>query len=140
MSTDDELYAELKPDIEAVAEPLFELSTDFLRSNGNFLPHGVVLTERSEVQLVAAVPDAERDLTNSTEVLPVLHAGLRHKSRNMPLRAIGVAENVTIALEGKPSTQAIKVLCEHKRGSRLRYISRSRSAFFADTRSAPCSP
>ncbi len=116
MSTNDDLYAELEPDIEAVAGPLFEFSTDCLRRRGNFLPHGAVLTEQGEVRLVAAVPNTERDLVNSTEVLPVLHDGLRKQARDMPLRAIGVAENVTITPEGKRSTQAVKVLFEHKRG------------------------
>ncbi len=116
MSTNDDLYAELKPDIEAVAGPLFEFSIDCLRRRGNFLPHGAVLTEQGEVRLVAAVPNTERDLVNSTEVLPVLHDGLREQARDMPLRAIGVAENVTITPEGKRSTQAVKVLFEHKRG------------------------
>jgi len=116
MSTNDELYAELKPDIEAVVGPLFEISMECLRKLGNFLPHGAVLTEEGEVQLVGAAPNTERDLVNSTEVLPVLHDGLRQKARSTPLRAVAVAENVTITPQGKPSTQAVKVLFEHKRG------------------------
>lgn len=116
MSTKDQLYAELKPDIQAVAEPLFEFSTECLRKRGNFLPHGAVLTEEGEVQLVGAIPDSGLDLVNSTEVLPVLHAGLRQRARGTTLRALGVAENVTITLEGGTSTTAVKVLLEHKRG------------------------
>jgi hypothetical protein len=116
MSTNDDLYAELKPDIQAVAGPLFEFSMECLRKRGNFLPHGAVLTEGGEVQLVCAAPNTGRDLVNSTEVLPVLHDGLREQARRTPLRAIGVAENVTITPEGKRSTQAVKVLFEHKRG------------------------
>jgi len=116
MSTPDDLYAELKPDIQAVAESLFEGSKAILNKLGNFLPHGAVLTEQGEVQLVSASPDTGRDLVNSTEVLPVLHDGLRRQSRGTLLKAIGVAENVTVTLEGKRPTQAIKVLFEHKRG------------------------
>lgn len=116
MSTSDELYAELEPDLAAVAKPLLELSMELLRRTGNFLPHGAVLTERGEVQLVGAVPDTGRDLVSSTEVLPVLHAGLRDQARSSPLRAMGVAENVTVTPAGKPSTQAVKVLLEHRRG------------------------
>ena len=55
-------------------------------------------------------------LPPSTEVLPVLHDGLRQQSRGTPLRAIGIAENVTVTLKGERPTQAIKVLFEHKRG------------------------
>lgn len=116
MRTSEELYAELKPDIEAVAEPLFEFSTTCLRKRGNFLPHAAVLTEEGEVELVGAVPDVGRDLVNSTEVLPVLHDGLRRQSRESSLKAIGVAENVTITTKGERPTQAIKVLFEHKQG------------------------
>lgn len=114
--TTETLYAELKPDIGAVANQLFELSETFLRKQGNFLPHGAVLTEEGEIRLVAAAPDSPNDLTNSTAVLPLLHAGLRQQAQERPLKAIGVAENVTVTLEGQRPTKAIKVLFEHKRG------------------------
>lgn len=100
MSATDALYAEVKPDIAAVATAPFELSVTFLRRRGNFLPHGATLTEVGEISLVAAAPDSGRDLTNSTEVLPVLHDGLRKEARRILLKAIGVAENITITLEG----------------------------------------
>ncbi len=45
-----------------------------------------------------------------------MHDRLRKQARNMPLEAVGVAENVTITPQGERSTQAIKVLFEHKRG------------------------
>jgi hypothetical protein len=65
---------------------------------------------------VAATPDTKDDKTNSTAILPLLHGGLRAQAREKDLVAIGVAENVTITPDGQPSTQAIKVLFEHKRG------------------------
>lgn len=114
--TTDALYAELKPDISAIANALFELSEKMLRKLGNFLPHAAVLTEEGEVRLVAAAPETQDDRTTSKEVLPLLHEGLRSQANALPLRAIGVAENVTVTLEGRPSTKAIKVLFEHKRG------------------------
>lgn len=49
-------------------------------------------------------------------MLPLLHDGLRFEAKQFPLRAIGIAENVTINLEGQRTTKAIKVLFEHKRG------------------------
>lgn len=114
MATAENLYAELKADIALLAQPLFELSEKLLRERGNFLPHAAVLTEGGEVKLVAAAPPSE--ITNSSEVLPMLHDGLRIQARDIPLRALGVSENVTITLEGKQSTKAIKVLLEHRRG------------------------
>ena len=114
MATPDELYSELKPDIGAIASALFDLSETFLRKQGNFLPHAAVLADDGQVQLVAAAPP--NDITNSTEVLPLLHDGLRGLARSNSLRAIGVAENVTVTLQGQRPTKAIKVLCEHRRG------------------------
>lgn len=114
MNSAELLYIELKPSMAAVATPLFELSKKFLDANGNFLPHAAVLTESGAVKLVAADPGCER--TNSTEVLPLLHAGLRAQAVEENLSAIGVAENVTVTLEGQRPTEAIKVLFEHKRG------------------------
>lgn len=114
MNSTDALYAELKPEMGAVAGQLFDLSETFLREAGNFLPHAVVLTDDGEIKLFAAA--GENDLTNSIEILPILHAGLRQEARNFSLQAIGVAENVTVTFEGQRPTKAIKVLFEHKRG------------------------
>jgi hypothetical protein len=114
MNSPDELYAELKGDIAALANPLFELSEKFLNSQGNFLPHGAVLTGENEVKLVAATKG--NDVATSVEVLPILHDGLRQQARKLALKAIGVAENVTVTLEGQRPSKAIKVLIEHTRG------------------------
>ncbi|MDD2988925.1 MAG: hypothetical protein PHI64_08185 [Zoogloea sp.] len=114
MST-DELYAELRGDIAAVANPLFDFSEQCLKKRGNFLPHGAVLDANGKVGLVAASPDPN-GRSNSTEVLPLLHEGLRAQARERELVAIGIAENVTVTPQGQPSTEAIKVLFEHKRG------------------------
>ncbi|QID16221.1 hypothetical protein G3580_00425 [Nitrogeniibacter mangrovi] len=116
MTSTDALYSELKPDIAMVANQLFDLSETLLRKQGNFLPHAAVLTEDGDLRLVGAAPDTKSDRTNSTEVLPLLHDGLRFEAKQFPLKAIGIAENVTITLEEQRPTKAIKVLFEHKRG------------------------
>lgn len=114
MTDPNVLYAEAKADIEAVSNPLFEFSEQCLRERGNFLPHGAVLDAAGKVGLVAAAP--ENDITNSTEVLPLLHDGLRALAKDKDLVAVGVAESVTVTPDGQPSTDAIKVLFEHRRG------------------------
>lgn len=114
MISPEELYAELKGDIAALADPLFDLSEKFLHSQDNFLPHGAVLTGDNAVRLVAATNG--NDVATSVEVLPILHDGLRQQARELALKAIGVAENVTVTLEGQRPSKAIKVLVEHKRG------------------------
>jgi len=116
MTTADSLYDQLKPDISLVANALFDVSELFLRKQGNFLPHGAVLTRDGQVRMVAAAPNSANDMTKSTEVLPLLHDGLRHQAKEPTVKAIGVAENVTVTLEGKRPTKAIKVLFEHERG------------------------
>ena len=116
MSAADSLYAEIKPDIDAVATPLFDLSEVLLRKHGNFLPHATVLMETGEVKVVGAKPDSKNDRASSADVLPMLHDGLRIEAQQSALKAVGVAENVTITLEGQRSTKAIKVLVEHRRG------------------------
>jgi len=113
MSSHDVLYSELKPDIVALASPLFELSERFLKARDNFLPHGAVLTDEGQVNLVTGVP--ENDRTNSIEVLPVLHDALRQSART-GVKALALAENVTVTPEGGKTTDAIKVLFEHQRG------------------------
>ena len=108
------LYAELKPDIGALATQLFKLSETILRKSGNFLPHAMVLTTDGEIIQVGATTGNYR--ANSVEILPILHEGLRQQAKKFDLKAIGVAGNVTITLEGQQPTKAIKVLVEHKRG------------------------
>ena len=110
------LYADLKPQIGAVANPLFEMSEKFLRELGNFLPHGAVLTREGELRLVGADPGGEGGRSTSTELLPLLHEGLRFQARENSAQALGVAENVTVTPEGGKPTQAVKVLFEHERG------------------------
>ena len=110
------LYAELKPEIEIVATPLFDLSKRLLRDRGNFLPHAVILNGLGKVALVGA--KTEHDLTNSAEVLPFLQGTLRAlvvKGKG-GVAAVGIAENVNITIPGQSATDAIKVLFEHRRG------------------------
>jgi hypothetical protein len=114
MSDQESLYREIKPDIEALASPLFDFSKLCIQKRGEFLPHAAVLTAEGKVELVGAA--GERDLTNSVELLPLLHGGLREMGREKALIAVGIAESVTITLPGKNPTKAIKVLFEHSRG------------------------
>jgi hypothetical protein len=114
--SDTALYAELKPDITAISQELFGLSEKFLRDRDNFLPHAAILTEEGEIKLVGATPQKTDGRATSTEVLPIVHGGLRKMAAATALTAIGVAENVTVTREGQKAVKAIKVLFEHRRG------------------------
>lgn len=110
------LYTSVKPDVEAVADPLFEFSEQCLKKRGNFLPHGAVLGADRKVVLVAAAPNGLDGQSISTEVLPLLHEDLRERVHALRAIALGIAENVTVTAESKPPTKAIKVLLEHENG------------------------
>jgi hypothetical protein len=112
----DPLQAELQPDIDTIASALFDLSRMFLRRQDRFLPHGAVLTEAGGLRLVAAAPDRAEDVLAPAEALALLHDDLRRHAHALRVRAVGVAEDVAIDLEGQRSTRAIKVSFEHRRG------------------------
>jgi hypothetical protein len=54
MTNQQALYSEIKPGIEAVASPLFELSKRFIQTQGDFSPHAAVLTNAGKMELVGA--------------------------------------------------------------------------------------
>jgi hypothetical protein len=112
----DSLYAELKGDMSAISEPLFDYAEKSLRALGNFLPYAAVLTVEGNIEVVSAIPETPHGMTSSTQVLPLLHQSLRAMAKEKQLLAIGIAENVTVTPAGKPATDAIKVLIEHSRG------------------------
>nr|WP_316643354.1 hypothetical protein [uncultured Roseateles sp.] len=112
----DDLYRDLKPQIGDVSTLLFDFSERCLRDADNFLPHAAVLTEAGRIELVAAMAESVNGRTSSVEVLPLLHDGLRAQAKAKQIIAVGVAENVTVTPSGRPATQAIKVLFEHRRG------------------------
>jgi hypothetical protein len=116
MNTIYELYKQVKPDVETISDALFSFSEQCLQKSGNFLPHAAVLTKEGKVELVATAPNSKHGFTNSTQELPALHEGLRKRATIKSIKAVGIAENVTITPDGQPTTQAIKVLIEHECG------------------------
>lgn len=117
MSDDTELYSQLKPDIENLVLPLFDVSELFLKKRGAFLPHGAVLTSTGEIRMVNFAPaDFETRKVNAAEILPDLHKALRESVNSDDVIAVGVAEDVSITPEGEKRTKAIKVLFEHQAG------------------------
>jgi len=114
--TTEQLYAELRDDVSAVANPLLKLSERLLHENGNFLPHGFVLRDEGKDEMVGAVEDNGTGSSTSTVALPLLHAGLRKRAEEGRARAVGVAENVIVTTSGDNATKAIKVLFEHREG------------------------
>ena len=116
MSEAQELYAQLKPVMEAIAEPLFEFSLRCLKERGAFLPHAVSMLSDGEIILHGATTGSADGTSTPAEILPILHSGLRRSAREADIVAIGVAEGVTVTRDGYSPTKAVKVQFEHKLG------------------------
>ena len=108
-----DLYAAAKADLNSISTPLFEMAVSLVDKRGTFLPFGAVLDAAGQTQLHAAT--GEHEITNSVEVLPRLHEGLR-ASLQPDSRAVAVCEWVKITPPGSKQTDAIKVLVEHSNG------------------------
>jgi hypothetical protein len=118
MNTTQELYAAVKPELGALAGPLFDQSEKLLRERGYFLPHAAVLTTDGRVALLNAMCATPGGFANSDHILPMLRDGLRSMASERDLKAIGIAEIVDSIPDGA-QTRAIKVQLEHKVGLTL---------------------
>lgn len=116
MSDEQDLYGEVKPEVRALAQPLFALSEKKLRERGTFLPHAAALTAEGGVRLVGAMCNTADGVASSMHILPLLRQGLRTMAHERSVTAVGFAEDVTVTPEGKAPTHAIKVHLEHSRG------------------------
>jgi hypothetical protein len=116
LSREQDLYGEVKPEVQALAQTLFELSEKALRDRGSFLPHAAALTAEGRVRLIGAMCNTGHGVANSTHLLPLLRQGLRTMVYERPVNAVGFAEDVTVTPEGQPQTRAVKVHLEHSRG------------------------
>ena len=65
---------------------------------------------------IAAAPEKFDGKTNTTELLIFLQQSFREDANKSNIKAIGVAESVTITPDGQKPTKAIKVLFEHVKG------------------------
>ena len=77
LSDEQDLYGEVKPEVRALAQPLFELSEKALRERGSFLPHAAALTAEGKVRLIGAMCNTKDGVASSTHILPLLRRGLR---------------------------------------------------------------
>jgi hypothetical protein len=115
MSSLSDLYAELKADVVAIADPLIEQSQKRLQARDDFLPHAALLSAEGKVVLMGAMTGSRDGQANAAHIMPMLLNGVRQVSREKVLVAIGIAENVSLT-RGDMPMQAIKVLLEHERG------------------------
>ncbi len=115
MTSVADLYEELRAEVVALADPLFEHCRQALRARGAFLPHAAVLNAEGRITLMGAMTGSKDGFANSAQVLAMLHGGLRQLSREKVLVAVAVAVNHSGVRANQP-IQAIKVLFEHERG------------------------
>ena len=110
----DALYKELQADFDRVSSPLFEFAEQQVRKRGAFLPFGGILKHNGKINLEAA--SSGQEMESGTEVLPILHEGLRSSVAQGEVSPVAVCEWVKITREGGKQTDAMKVLVEHERG------------------------
>jgi hypothetical protein len=115
MSSLADLYNELKADVVAIADPLFEHSRKQLLAKDDFLPHAAVLDTEGKVVAMGAMTGSRDGQARADYIMPMLAKGIRQVSSEKVLVAIGIAENVSLT-RGEMPMQAIKVLLEHERG------------------------
>jgi hypothetical protein len=122
LSREQDLYGELKPEVQTLAQSLFEISEKALRERGSFLPHAGALTAEGKVRLIGAMCNTRDGVAKSTHLLPMLRQGLRTMVYERPVNAVGIAEDVTVQPEGQPQTRAVKVHLEHSRGLTIAFF------------------
>jgi hypothetical protein len=115
MTSVSELYAALKGDVVAVADPLFDHCQQGLRSRGAFLPQAAALTSQGRVTLIGAMTGSKDGFAHAAQVITMLHRGLWQMSREKDLIAVGIAESYS-GVRAEQPLRAIRVHFEHQRG------------------------
>lgn len=110
-----EIYKAVKPDLSAVAGPLFVQSEKLLKERGDFLPHAAVLHSEGKLSLMGAMSGSPGAFANSWHILPLIRDGLRALARERSLAAVGIAERVDV-VPGAGPMRAVKVQLEHREG------------------------
>ena len=77
MSSLADLYAELKADVVAIADPLFEHSRKRLQASDDFLPHAAVLSAEGKVVMMGAMTGSRDGQASAGHILPMLLIGVR---------------------------------------------------------------
>jgi hypothetical protein len=103
------LYAEVKGDVVALADPLFEQSRKSLQLRDDFLPSD------GRVVVLGAMTGTKGGAATAEQVLAMLQSGIRQMSRERVLTAIAISQLVFVTRANEP-VQAIRVLVEHERG------------------------
>ncbi len=109
------LYAEVKGDVVALADPLFEQSRKALQVRDDILPSAAVLSAEGRVVVLGAMTGTQGGAATGPQVLAMLQAGIRQMSRERVLTAFAIAQLVYVTRANEP-VQAVQVLVEHERG------------------------
>lgn len=109
------LYAEVKGDVVALADPLFEQAQKVLQVRDDFPPSAAVMTSEGRVVVLGAMTGTKGGAATAEQVLAMLHAGIRQMSRERVLTGVAFSQLVFVTRANEP-VQAIRVLVEHERG------------------------
>jgi hypothetical protein len=103
------------PDFQLLFDWLVKMSKDLLKKQGEFLPHGAVVTPEGRLGVVGAQTKEEQPGAHKT--LQILEDGLRRMAAKGTCRAAGIA--IDIRLKAAPREEyigkdAIWVILEEK--------------------------
>ncbi|MBV1867065.1 MAG: hypothetical protein KUG69_04045 [Marinosulfonomonas sp.] len=132
-----ELNLQYQEEITKLVDILVDSSLHFLKSTGNFLPHGAAMTPAEKIVVIMSGPDTNSDITNSEEVLPKLYEGLRDMVRKGEAWAVATAENVRVGPEGGKLVDAMKVVYENHAGLNVAVYTPFRKRFFGGYKTLP---
>lgn len=109
MGNSDELFEEIKPDIDELARLLINTAAELIRKSGTFAPLGAVLSPMGQARLITAV--------SAGAAVTLVHEALRNAGRAGNVRAVAVCQSTRIVLPDDTEVkESIRVLVEHKRG------------------------
>jgi hypothetical protein len=138
-----DLYRDLKPELEGLVSPLFEFATDQVGKHDAFLPFGATLSTTGTIALVA-VTEAD-DVASADDLLPLTISALSSAAGSADVNAVALCEWVRVGSNEEPTTDAIKVLVQHRRGLTIAFYLKANKPDggawqFTDMQVNPASP
>ena len=91
MSSLSDLYAAVKGDIVALADPLLEESQKQLAVRDDVRPQAAVLSSEGRVLVLGAMTGTQGGAATAEQVMGMLQAGIRQMSRERVLSAVAIA-------------------------------------------------
>ena len=119
MSDAEALWQELREDLEAIANELYQGVLELVEELGSCMPAAAKLTADGEIEVVD--PDPDEGIKYDFVVLPRLIEHLQHVALEADVEAVALCEMVHVEDDDGKPTRAVKVHVHHKRGAAIAY-------------------